>query len=608
MLGSQMYWLDILNGPARGRRKIQRRSLVMGSDLSCHFWVDTPGVAPRHAELIERAGAVLLRLLARAPSTQLKLNGETVRDECLLSDGDTIEIAGIRIRYRARLPWRERLMPVLRWMVPFTVVLAGVGWGIWRWWFHPSPGPAVLGEPAVMEPPVPAPTLITEPAPLIRMDALGEAVQAAASRPSATQAQETVAPALPPPAPAPPAEEESTIMAIDAPISREDRTQTAALTLMTDSVSSARAAEPAPVREGPAVITFPSPQPGVSSFERQIKAAEALAEAGVWERALSIIAEVPPSDPGFARALALRARAAEHAGQLRDAEKFWTQVLELGSGTLIYETAFRALIRLAERQVALAPPPLLDWAASVTGRPPAVAPAPPELPAAVIEAMNAPRMSRGSLMRPSTEMSGLSAWSPNQSSSALHEPQRSTGDSTQRPMPTVSRPVREPFRAVATAMPPASVAVRTGSLAQPHWGSLSCTIVRADLTRFPVDDAHDDLRVLNLQLRLDGTRDAVPLTRFQVEVTFFDRAVDSLQVFPSRVAQGSQQYQFSGQPWAPGEVRQLTFSYLVPKGAREREFREQKVGATFHGYRIRVLFDGRPIAVYARPADLAELR
>jgi len=133
-------------------------------------------------------------------------------------------------------------------------------------------------------------------------------------------------------------------------------------------------------------------------------------------------------------------------------------------------------------------------------------------------------------------------------------------------------------------------------------------LVRADITRFPADEERDDVRVLNVQLRLDGVREAIPLDRLGVEVTFFDRAGDPPRVFPSRHAPGPRRFTLTGDPWRPGEVRQLTFSYVIPRGGRQRDFREQGAEVAYYGYRLKVLYDGAPVAVHARPQDLAELR
>ncbi len=634
-----MYWLDILNGPARGRRKIQRRSLVLGSDLSCQFWVDAPGVAPRHAEIVERAGAVVLRLLARAPSERLKLNGEIVAGERLLSDGDTIEIAGVRIRYRARLPWVERAAPALRWGIPLAMVLGGLGWWGGRWWMRETAKQAGATRSSAIEPmtaPAAEPALVTsaEPPRLARMEALGEAVQAAASSPKAPSTNTENPVELPPPIPAPPAETPS--LSSDGEPAAE---ATVAMRLPTESDAKTSSLPVAAGQSGevaPAVAER-APTTVESAFEPQIKAAEALGQAGAWDRALSLVAEVPPTDSGYARVLAVRARAAEEAGRWREAEALWTDVLRVGSGTPLYETAFRELIRLAERQVSLAPPPLLERAAMMTGSPPARVSPPPVVPESVLDAMRSARPPPAA-SPPIPEPPAVERTSPTTASVASRPPATTPPGETPRPEPSwpllrtnaaaivdserraataASAPSPGPAsgpgqteapRPAATAAAPSQVTARVAPAVAEARTSPLFSVVRADMTRFPADEGRDDFRVLNVQFRLEGGREPIPLDRLAVELTFFDRAGDPPQVFASRIARGAQRYQLTGAPWRPGEVRQLTFSYTVPKGAREREYQEYGVAAAYHGYRLRIIYEGQVVLVHARPSDLADLR
>ncbi|MCX7817816.1 MAG: FHA domain-containing protein [Kiritimatiellae bacterium] len=593
-----MYWLDILNGPARGRRKIHRRSLVIGSDLTCHFWVDAPGVAPRHAEIVERAGAVMLRRLARAPSDLLKLNGEIVTTDRLLSDGDTIEIAGVRIRYRSRLPWMERCAPALRWVVPLALALGGGGWAVWRWWstaatVPPGAEAAALSEAArVVTPQTPPPGGLL----------ISELSTAATSSPVAaaeTAGREAEPVELPRPTPAPPAEPALAALPLSS----------TGVTTRSATVDTVRLAGPTETSSPAALVVSDGGRPAVpeaarrSPYELQVKAAEALAEAGAWERAARAVEGVPREDPAFPRVLMIRARAAEQAGRFRDAEALWTDVLRLGSDSPFYETAFQELVRLAERQVSLAPPPLLERAASVTGAAP-TAPTAPDLPPSVLAALRAPRP------QPPAEPPAPPA---------APVPVRGPGEVTARDTPAtgnlvgaggaVGRPPGGQTAAVATVVggtlsgptpaEPVRTALRTPATtadARPRF-----TVRKAELTRFPPDTERDEVRVLNLQLQLDGVREPLPLDQLQVDVAFFDRRGDPPRVFRSRVAQGSRRFNLTGEPWQPGEVRQLSFSYLVPRGARERD------GSAFHGYRVRVFHRGQTVLETARPADLEGL-
>jgi hypothetical protein len=66
---------------------------VIGSGPDCDLRVASDGVAPRHAEIVDQDGDLLLRNLEGSGGTLL--NGEQVT-EALLSSGDEIRIAGCR--------------------------------------------------------------------------------------------------------------------------------------------------------------------------------------------------------------------------------------------------------------------------------------------------------------------------------------------------------------------------------------------------------------------------------------------------------------------------------------------------------------------------------
>ena len=66
---------------------------VIGSGPDADLRVESEGVAPKHAQIVDEDGA--LRLTNLEPSAQTLLNGEAV-DRALLSSGDEIRIANCR--------------------------------------------------------------------------------------------------------------------------------------------------------------------------------------------------------------------------------------------------------------------------------------------------------------------------------------------------------------------------------------------------------------------------------------------------------------------------------------------------------------------------------
>ena len=80
----------------RSALSLQRVSTGVGSDESNDLVIDGGEAASFHAEVRREAGGHVLR----APeSATVKLNGRRVTSAVLLSEGDEVEIADIRLRY-----------------------------------------------------------------------------------------------------------------------------------------------------------------------------------------------------------------------------------------------------------------------------------------------------------------------------------------------------------------------------------------------------------------------------------------------------------------------------------------------------------------------------
>lgn len=622
-----MYWVDILNGPSRGRRRIQRRSTLVGSALTCQLWLEGDGIATRHVELIDRGGDVMVRPLG---SARVMVNGQPIGEAKLLSDGDTIAIGSVRLRYRARLSVVERWGPALRVVVPLLLSLLAAAWVTWQWLMQrvDIPPAEVISPLAPYTPPDDAPTV--EPGTLAKMDQLGAAAIAATESPAEPLPPAAVEPPMEPTPASPPAPvsapEPAATRATPAAIPPSLSTSTSALAAVDAPSSSsppgsqvAAAAPPPPVsppgeRSTPtssepsavvsplaAVALAPAPSPSrppVSPHAAAIDAAESLIRGGDVTAAVQRVAAVPASDPLFPRVQAIRARAAEAEGRLRDAERLWTDILKQSSGTPLYEAAFQELIRLAEIQVAKAPPPLLDMARSITAAPPTRA-KPPELPKPIVSPA------------PPKVAAPPAATSAPPAQTAGPAPPPSPPPSAPRPAPATAASPAPTGTAATAATPPSLGAAATTAppleIRRPSPPAPTATFVRANVTRFPSDASHDDLRVLTVEIRLDGAAGVFSPERLTFDVAFFDRFGDNLTVVPSRVAFGAGRFRAGGGMWRVGETRSLSFPYTVPRGAREAEQKRYGAAGTYHGFRIRMFADGKPIGAHAKPSDLLAL-
>lgn len=481
-----MFWITFTAGEQKGqRRRIQRRNVVIGKDLSCQIWLADEFAAPRHAEIDETAGVAVIRALD--PSAPVRVNGAELT-EATLADGDIIEVGRTTIRFQFR---RSAVLDALPRVVGYTIFIAAmIGGGIWLWYRYaesigltttpvasarigtgrkvsePPPthvsedlnamekitaqldgtnaaAPAVLptrrgkplpprttpaGEPVAASPsppspaepgatatavvaaatspaairtPVPAapvsvPAPTTTPATVaVSVPAMTQAVATAVSNvpvpiaaagsvtsemfaaksPADTLARpsEVSVPTMPTPEVSVPAAPTGTpaVVAATAPGGISVPTNRAAevsvpMAAETTGVAAAEGSVPTPP-----VVSVPAPAPAEdpaveakrsirNKSEAALKIAQVLISRGEMARAGEYLNAVEKADPEYLPAVVERARMEERAGRLDLAEKAWIRVLQRSLGDPLYDTACTELARLAERQIAAAPPPLAD--------------------------------------------------------------------------------------------------------------------------------------------------------------------------------------------------------------------------------------------------------
>ena len=86
--------LVALQGPLEGRRWIIKNTLEIGRDEDCTISIEDRQVSRHHARVFIRGGVVYLQDLGSKNGTFFE--GEQVKDELRLSDGDTVQIALIQ--------------------------------------------------------------------------------------------------------------------------------------------------------------------------------------------------------------------------------------------------------------------------------------------------------------------------------------------------------------------------------------------------------------------------------------------------------------------------------------------------------------------------------
>jgi len=112
---------------------------VIGSGAEADLRIDSEGVAPKHAEIVDEDGA--LRLTNIDSAAQTLLNGEVI-EQALLSSGDEIRIANCRWVLQAPGLRPEKVLTTeavrarrshLPWLI-VTALLAGAALAWYRGW------------------------------------------------------------------------------------------------------------------------------------------------------------------------------------------------------------------------------------------------------------------------------------------------------------------------------------------------------------------------------------------------------------------------------------------------------------------------------------------
>lgn len=155
-----------------------------------------------------------------------------------------------------------------------------------------------------------------------------------------------------------------------------------------------------------------------------------------------------------------------------------------------------------------------------------------------------------------------------------------------QPRPVVAKPVP-----VARPVP-----------APPVAPAAAVRILAADQKKFPESADADEMRVLNIQLGVAGEGRPSVSGPVRVDVEFYDQDTRSGAVSRSRAITVREPLSVEG-AWAPGERKLLTTTYVVPKGFRAREARENRP-SQYYGFVVRVRVNGVQQDLLARPVDL----
>jgi len=130
-------------------------------------------------------------------------------------------------------------------------------------------------------------------------------------------------------------------------------------------------------------------------------------------------------------------------------------------------------------------------------------------------------------------------------------------------------------------------------------------IADVDRERFQTSDEFDEMRLLRVELKPVVSERDVDTEEVRVEVTFYDKNKDTGEVGPTRAVAPDDTLRLDGE-WSSRERRSITAAYLVPKGFRIDEEDEYGERRGYHGYVVRVFYDGELQDETARPRSLLE--
>ncbi|MDD4735684.1 MAG: hypothetical protein PHP44_06220 [Kiritimatiellae bacterium] len=129
-------------------------------------------------------------------------------------------------------------------------------------------------------------------------------------------------------------------------------------------------------------------------------------------------------------------------------------------------------------------------------------------------------------------------------------------------------------------------------------------VVTVEQSRFPSNDAADEMRVLNISLAMGANAGDVFGDYVGIKVTFFDEVGDTGMAMPSRVQTSTNPIRLAKRAWRSDANYLVTATYLVPKGFRTQYQKKTGARTKYYGYVIEVFYRDQLQDVYAQPKTL----
>lgn len=131
-------------------------------------------------------------------------------------------------------------------------------------------------------------------------------------------------------------------------------------------------------------------------------------------------------------------------------------------------------------------------------------------------------------------------------------------------------------------------------------------IVSIDRERFQGNKEFDEMRLVRVNLKPRLSEGALDEGDLAVWVTFYDRVAGKNEVVPTGATVPLEPLRVEG-PWAAGEAKSVTATYIVSKGFRQDEADTTGARRTYEGYRVQVFYKDELQDEDAQPRALLDL-
>lgn len=177
-------------------------------------------------------------------------------------------------------------------------------------------------------------------------------------------------------------------------------------------------------------------------------------------------------------------------------------------------------------------------------------------------------------------------------------------------LPVVAPMASEPPKEAVSPPPPlpikATVAEKkVQKVTMPSPGPVQLVKIHSvDMSRFPASNDTDEMRMLQVTLRLAPGAKSIDGDQIAVYVSFFDQIGVTGVVRPTRAITTASPQHVPKRILLPGEKCVLSFTYVVPRGFRLEERLKYGTQMSYYGYLIRVFCNNSWQDEKARPVDL----